>query len=724
MSATDGAWDASVENAIPTETIVYGTENTQDARDLFVIHAALLRTGRVLWFSGHAEFMHYATVSFVFDPDTLLLHRIEFPTGMDLFCCHFVQLEDGRLLTVGGSHPDFNTHDSRGARNIVLFEPLNAPPFGRWVRTGKQLRQGRWYPTAVLLGDGRVLVFSGRLEPGRSSGTANIAREIEVLSPPDFTSRLLTSEDIELPLYPGLHLAPDGRIYYTHTNWGQQIPEPTDRALRVTGPTSGTWNDFGALPGEPRRREEGMSVLLPPAQDGKILVVGGSEARNSAGVAIMRGGGGPNAMNQIADPADPRRANILNTSAGGAPTWTPAPGGGLTAHGRINGHLVLLPDATVLVCGGHNFYKWNDVAGGTTPSRVAEIFTPTGPAAGFRAVASMTHPRMYHSAALLLPDGSVLVAGGADANSNEPELPWPGGWPAKLRWTLGAYALNRKSREIYRPPYFFKGTRPNIANVTRNGTTTRQIPYGSTFVVTTPQAADITVVALMRLGAATHHTDSEQRYVPLTFARAGNDLTVTMLLQTQNSVAPPGYYMLWIVDNQQRPCNRAVFVQIPGPPRPAPSSSWPCFVATVTMGSEDAAEVVLLRSVREDLETASTAGRGFIRVVNGIYYSFSPQVAAVLARHDLLRLAARDVVVRPGASAIALIVRVAGLFPDSHLRRGALMALLCLLAAAAVALAPLAALGVIAHLGLALMRRRIAGAPEASTSAGDTRNAG
>ena len=91
----------------------------------------------------------------------------------------------------------------------------------------------------------------------------------------------------------------------------------------------------------------------------------------------------------------------------------------------------------------------------------------------------------------------------------------------------------------------------------------------------------------MRPGAATHHTDSEQRYVPLTFTRAGNDLTVTMLPQTQNSVAPPGYYMLWIVDNQQRPCNRAEFVQIPGPPRPpAPSSSWPCIVATVAMGSE------------------------------------------------------------------------------------------------------------------------------------------
>ena len=235
MSATHGAWDAAVVNTIPLEKIRYGGLETDDDRDLFVIHAALLRNGKVLWFSGHAETMHYATVSFVFDPDTLLLHRVPFPGGMDLFCCHFVQLEDGRLLTVGGSDPDFAAHSSRGARNIVLFEPLTAPPFGRWVTTGKQLLQGRWYPTAVALGDGRVLVFSGRLRVRfvrtRRTQTRTSPSCVEVLSPPDFTPRHLTGADFQLPLYPGLHLAPDGRIYYTHTNWGQQIIEP-DRPER------------------------------------------------------------------------------------------------------------------------------------------------------------------------------------------------------------------------------------------------------------------------------------------------------------------------------------------------------------------------------------------------------------------------------------------------------------------------------------------------------------
>lgn len=711
MTATDGAWDAPVVNAIPDETLRYAALTVTDARDLFVIHSALLHTGKVLWFSGHAETMYYATVSFVFDPDTGNLSRVPFPAGMDLFCCHFVQLPDGRLLTVGGSDPDFVGHSSRGAKNIVIFDPTPTAGFpdGHWIDTGQQLIQGRWYPTAVLLGDGRVLVFSGRLEYGTAHGTADIANLVEVLAAPNFVPQALTGVDFELPLYPGLHLAPDGRIYYSHTNWGQQIPEPTSRALTVTG-NAGAWTALGVEPSRPRR-EEGMSVLLPPAQDGKILVVGGSEAQNSSDIPVLQaGGGGPSAVDHIADPADARSAEILTT--GSAPSWAPAPGGGATAHGRINGHLVLLPDATVLVCGGHNHYKWLPDPP-TTPSRVAEIFTP---GTGFRPVASMVHPRMYHSTALLLPDGRVVVAGGADGNDDEEELPWPAGWPSDLRWTLGTRQLNRKEREIYRPPYFFKGPRPTITDVTRNGASTRQVPYGSTFVITTPQAADITAVALMRPGAATHHTDSEQRYVPLTFPPAvGNELTVTMLPAAQASTAPPGYYMLWIIDNQQRPCERALFVQVlsgpassgggtGGTPSGGGGSLCPCLVLTLLAGAAPAgmiaAEVVALRRLRFELATGTAAGGRFIAMVNRAYYSVSPQLAGWLTRHERVRVAARRVLVRPAAAAVRGIERAAAPIPWLRARHAVLMALLTLLALATAVTAPALLLAIAAAAAL------------------------
>lgn len=439
-----------------------------------------------------------------------------------------------------------------------------------------------------------------------------------------------------------------------------------------------------------------MSVLLPPAQAGRILVVGGSEARNAADIPVLQpGGGGPNGMDHIAAASDATSAEILDTTST-PPTWTPAPGGGATARPRINGHLVLLPDATVLVCGGHGFYKWFPDPP-TVPSRQAEIFTP---GTGFRLVASMTHPRMYHSTALLLPDGRVVVSGGADANDAEPTLPWPVGWPPQLTWA-GA-ALNRKERETYRPPYFFKGARPTITDVTRNGASVRQIPYGSTFVVTTPQAADITAVALMRPGAATHHTDSEQRYVPLTFTRSGNQLTVTMLPATQSSTAPPGYYMLWIVDNQSRPCERALFVQVPLAAAAPGGTTCPCVVLTATMVSGSllsgpAPEVVTLRRVRQDLATGTATGARFVGVVNRGYRRVSPPLAAWLRRHERARLATRDVVVRPATAAVRAAERATAPIPSVRARHTVLMVLLLLLATGGVAALPLAALVMVVH---------------------------
>jgi galactose oxidase-like protein len=600
MNDTVGAWAAPVETTIPMEVIEAKGVKTEDNRGLFVIHAALLHTGKVLWFSGHVEWAHYAPVSFVWDPTDASLTRVPFPGKSDLFCCHFVQLADGRLLTVGGSDPNYADHGSRGAKNIFLFDPTptRGHPVGRWVRSGQSLRQGRWYPTAVHLGDDRVLVFSGRLEYGRDNpGNANIANEAEVLSPPRFKPKLVTGGSGVLPLYPGLHLGFDGRVYYTHTTWGQEVDEPSTRALTMTGPAKGAWEPFEGLPDEPpMRREEGMSVLLPPAQDGKILVVGGSEAvSRDTGERMVLQESKSDSVERI--PGDSTRASVLSIAAGGPPTWSKAKTThtiqGYCLKPRINGHLVLLPDATVLLLGGHDRYKWTPSRGHpapTTPTLPAEIFTPEWTAAtwppapgdslhvaGFREVAPHTHPRMYHSAALLLPDGRVVVAGGADPDDGEPTIPWESGWPANLRWaaprTPGSRPLNRKSYEIYSPPYLFRD-QPAIDAVNHSNLEPVQVPYGTTFVISSLQAANIKVVALMRPGCVTHHTDTEQRFVTLPFTRDGMDLTVTMLPETEASIAPPGYYMLWIVDKQQRPCVRAWFIHVTSPkPRARRSSS-------------------------------------------------------------------------------------------------------------------------------------------------------
>lgn len=733
---TDGQWtDAAGATGLtsqfqitnPTVSDGHG-HSFVDSRGLFVLHAILLHTGKVLIFCGHVEVSMYAPLCYEFDPAnaTATLAAQGFPPGADLFCCHYVTLHDGRVLAAGGSElhgltaTDFNSHGSTGSKTIAIYDPLGT---GRkWsVSTApngspNEMGQGRWYPTLVTLPDGRVAVFSGRRETGNSAPYPGIADKVEIISQTSTSNLDWSAQDLtgagstkNLPIYPGLQLAPNGRIYYTHTNWGQEIAEPATASLLIpAGATSAGWTDYaGNMPSHPRR-EEGMSVLLPPAQAGRILVIGGSKAVDAMGLGVLDRTGrpagapiGPNIFNHIDGPAappesrDPRQADVMDTSAAsGVPTWSSV---GPMAFGRINGHCVLLPDATVLICGGHDFYKWLAPAGGTTPSRTAEIFTPgSTPGTGtFGAVAAMVDPRMYHSIALLLPDGRVLAAGGADAFLSEPLVTYPSGWVGR-RYAAGS-PRNSKTFEFYEPPYMHKGgTRPVIDDIRRNGATTARIEYGQTFTIVTAQAADIDKVSFMRPGACTHHTDSEQRYVRLEFTRGTGELTVTAV--SSPNVAPPGYYMVWIVDTTGRVCQEAKFIQLlPSVGTPGtgtrPPRSRTCLIATATLGSPDHPSVVYLQNLRQELHEGTCLARTFIDYVNRIYYWFSPSVARRIEENQTAREAVREMIVRPVVEVIRTTDRLSRV-SSRRAREAALVALFSLEMALGVLLLPVLLLAV------------------------------
>jgi hypothetical protein len=183
---------------------------------------------------------------------------------------------------------------------------------------------------------------------------------------------------------------------------------------------------------------------------------------------------------------------------------------------RTEHNLTLLADGTVLTSGGA---LNSDVFDPNAPVLTPELWDPATEA--YTLMAPMPTPRIYHSTALLMPDGRVLSAGG------------------------GRWGPSYLSAEFYSPPYLFKGPRPTISSAPAT------IGYAANFFVGTPDGASISAVHLIRLGAVTHAFNQNQRILKLTFQQSAGGLTVQA--PTTANLAPPGHYMLFILNTNGVP---------------------------------------------------------------------------------------------------------------------------------------------------------------------------
>jgi hypothetical protein len=192
--------------------------------------------------------------------------------------------------------------------------------------------------------------------------------------------------------------------------------------------------------------------------------------------------------------------------------WTHAPQH--MAQPRRQNNATILADGTVLITGGSSKPGFNDATGFVAQ---AELWDPATMTVTPMASASNIY-RGYHSNGLLLPDGRVLVAGG---NHDEP-------------------FTEQKNAEIYSPPYLFKGPRPSIAAAPD------VVELGDTIFVATPDGADIAKALMVIPGSVTHAQNWTQRinYLDVDATTGGVNLT----LPEDGNHAPPGYYMLFLVN--------------------------------------------------------------------------------------------------------------------------------------------------------------------------------
>jgi hypothetical protein len=185
-------------------------------------------------------------------------------------------------------------------------------------------------------------------------------------------------------------------------------------------------------------------------------------------------------------------------------------------YARTEHNLTLLPDGTVIAIGGG---VNSDVFDPNAPVLTPELWNPI--TESWSLMAPHSQPRIYHSTALLLPDGRVLSAGG------------------------GRYGPSYLDAQIYSPPYLFKSPRPVIISAPTT------IAYGDPFIVETEEPGNIAAVTLVGLGAVTHAFDQNQRFVSLEF---GLHVTGPRAFAPANAnLAPPGHYMLFLIDDNGVP---------------------------------------------------------------------------------------------------------------------------------------------------------------------------
>ncbi|KAF7437573.1 hypothetical protein PC9H_004415 [Pleurotus ostreatus] len=433
----------------------------------------------------------------------------------DVFCSGSIILPDkaGRQINVGGWSLD-------STFGIRLYTPSGSDGVQGttdWEEgfPAVALQRGRWYPTAAMLANGSILVIGGE-----TGSNASPQPNLELLPRQGGVIELdwLQRTDPN-NLYPFVFVLPSGNLFVGYYNEARILEPGGFQTIRELPNIPASVNNFLGGRTYPL---EGAAVLFPqhaPYNEPlRILICGGSNP--GAGQAI------DNCVS-IA-PEDPN------------PTWTLE----RMPSRRVMPCIAPLPDGTFLIVNGAH----QGVAGfglATDPNFSALLYDPAKPVHQRISILGNTIvPRLYHSEAVLLPDGRVLISG------SDPQTP---GFPEEFRI------------EVYIPPYLTQGFRQPEFTITN-----KDWAYGSQATITVTLFQGNTGTMRVSLVAGnTHGNAMGSRTIFPAFSCAGNTCTITA--PPNANISPPGWHQLFVLDGPTP--SHSQWVRIGGDP--ARLGDWP-----------------------------------------------------------------------------------------------------------------------------------------------------
>ncbi len=494
-----------------TERGQKGEWSTAFTNEVIAVHTSVLPNGKVLtWGNTGLNGNYNQTAARIWDPVSGGLQTVNYLDG-NIFCSGHSFLPDGRLLAAGGIA---NGAFAVGINEAALFD-YNT---NQWSQLPANMNNARWYPTNLTLGNGNTLVWAGTISATQLNSVPQI---LEKQSDGSFSWRSLRIVNPEITnfYYSWTHLLSSGKVFvivgYSGKSYvlsvGEKFRFPRDFLYGF--PAHPTDPDFDGKLTDPR--DSGSSVVYGKDQ---ILVMGGHDFPKYT-------------------------AEIINMGAA-SPKWERV---GRLKTGRVHFNATLLPDGKVFVNGGNTGPGFNN----NCPEyfvKESEMWDPAAPGdpdteGAWKQLASATQPRLYHSSAVLLPDGRVLTGG----TTSEPKQ------VSKCPQIQDNYIM-----EIFSPPYLFntdgtEATRPEIT------TAPAQASYGQTIGFTVSGAGSGSKVNLIRLPSVTHSFNQNQGFSKLQPTISGQNFSIT--IPANRNELPPGHYMMFVLNTAGVP-SKAKIIQV------------------------------------------------------------------------------------------------------------------------------------------------------------------